>query len=409
MSPRKRTVAIVLVLLLSLAAATGSGAGHPARALQGASAEQAGTTIPYAGRLNDKAGQPVPDGAYDLLFALYGTATGGDRIWSETQRGVVVANGQFLTTLGSVAPIPATALGGRNGWLAVSVRGPGEAGFTALSPRQLVSAAAPAATTAGAACPHDHLGEWWTGDPGTGNNGLRIESTRTDSSGITGVAHTGTNSTGVFGWTTEGTGVWGSSGSGTGVNGTGAIGVHGKGNYGVYGETDSGYAGVFAGDVSVLGTLSKFAGSFKIDHPLDPANKYLYHSFVESPDMKNIYDGVVTLDTNGKAIVELPDWFAALNGDFRYQLTCVGGFAPVYIAEEIADNRFTIAGGIPGLKVSWQVTGIRQDPYAEQHRIPVEEDKPLEERGTYLYPEGYGQPATMRPNILPRPLEEAQP
>jgi hypothetical protein len=177
----------------------------------------------------------------------------------------------------------------------------------------------------------------------------------------------------------------------------------------VYGESDTGVAGVFAGDVNVLGTVTKFAGSFKIDHPLDPANKYLYHSFVESPDMKNIYDGVVTLDVNGEAVVELPDWFGALNRDFRYQLTCVGGFAPVYIAEEIEDNQFTIAGGTPGLKVSWQVTGIRQDPYAEQHRIPVEEDKPLEVRGTYLYPEGYGLPATMKPNLLPQPLGEAQP
>jgi hypothetical protein len=193
------------------------------------------------------------------------------------------------------------------------------------------------------------------------------------------------------------------------VFGTGSgIGVHGAGEWGVYGETDTGYAGVFAGDVSVLGTLSKWAGAFKIDHPLDPANRYLYHSFVESPDMKNIYDGVVTLDAQGEAVVKLPEWFGALNRDFRYQLTCIGGFAPVYIAEEIADNQFKIAGGKLGLKVSWQVTGIRQDPYAEQHRIPVEEDKSPEERGTYIYPEGYGLPATMRPNVLPQPLEEAQ-
>ena len=53
---------------------------------------------------------------------------------------------------------------------------------------------------------------------------------------------------------------------------------------------------VTAGNVDVIGTLSKGGGSFKIDHPLDPANKYLYHSFVESPDMKNMYDGNVTTD-----------------------------------------------------------------------------------------------------------------
>ena len=153
----------------------------------------------------------------------------------------------------------------------------------------------------------------------------------------------------------------------------------------------SGQAAYLDGDVQIVGTLSKSAGSFKIDHPLDPANKWLYHSFVESPDMKNIYDGVVTLDANGEAWVQLPNWFEALNKNFRYQLTPIGAAMPnLYIAQEIQNNRFKIAGGVPGMKVSWQVTGIRHDPYAEAHRIPVEEWKRPEERGYYLHPELYG-------------------
>jgi hypothetical protein len=147
------------------------------------------------------------------------------------------------------------------------------------------------------------------------------------------------------------------------------------------------------GNLNVTGSLSKGSGSFKIDHPLEPETKYLYHSFVESPDMKNVYDGVVALDARGEAVVELPEYFEALNSDFRYQLTCVGGFAPVYVVEEIRGNRFKIGGGRPGLKVSWQVTGIRQDAYANAHRIRVEEEKSPEERGTYLHPEAFGQPA----------------
>src|SRR5439155_22785461 len=101
----------------------------------------------------------------------------------------------------------------------------------------------------------------------------------------------------------------------------------------------------------------------EIDHPLDPTNKYLNHSAVESSDMKDIYDGVAVLDAKGEAVVEMPNWFEALNKDFRYQLTCIGSFAQVYIAEEIHNNRFKIAGGKPGMKVSWQVTGTRHDPY----------------------------------------------
>jgi len=158
-------------------------------------------------------------------------------------------------------------------------------------------------------------------------------------------------------------------------------------------DTEPGFStSTFGGDVSIDGSLTKGSGSFKIDHPLDPANKYLYHSFVESPDMMNIYNGNVVLDNNGEAETELPEWFEALNKDFRYQLTCIGGFAPVYIAQEIRHNRFKIAGGKSGLKVSWQVTGIRRDPYAEKHRIPVEQEKPDFERGYYLHPDVYAQP-----------------
>jgi len=143
----------------------------------------------------------------------------------------------------------------------------------------------------------------------------------------------------------------------------------------------------FAGDLHVTGTVSKLAGSFKIDHPLDPENKYLSHSFVESPDMMNIYNGIVVLDKAGTATVKLPDYFEALNQDFRYQLTCIGRSAGVYVAEEIKSNSFSIAGGKPGLKVSWQVTGVRHDAYANKHRIVVEEEKPADQRGHLLNPE----------------------
>ena len=148
------------------------------------------------------------------------------------------------------------------------------------------------------------------------------------------------------------------------------------------------------GSVDVPGTLTKGAGSFRIDHPLDPENKYLAHSFVESPDMMNVYNGNVVLGEDGSAVVELPEWFESLNRDFRYQLTSIGQFAPVYIAEGIQENQFKIAGGAPGLEVSWQVTGVRQDPFAEANRIIVEEDKPAAERGSLLHPPAREQGAT---------------
>ena len=154
------------------------------------------------------------------------------------------------------------------------------------------------------------------------------------------------------------------------------------------------------GNAFFFGNVSKGGGSFKIDHPLDPANKYLYHSFVESPDMMNIYNGNVTLDGNGEAIVELPGWFEALNKDFRYQLTSIGVYAPLFVADEVVGNRFKIAGGKPNQRVSWQVTGIRKDAYAEMHRIPIEESKPAADRGRYLHPEAFGLPKEMGVSML---------
>ncbi len=194
----------------------------------------------------------------------------------------------------------------------------------------------------------------------------------------------------------------GISSDGIGVFGKGFTGVWGESlrianSNAIYGDNDGsntvGHAGVFNGRVAVIGTLTKSGGSFKIDHPLDPANKYLSHSFVESPDMMNIYNGNITTDKKGEAIVTMPEYFVVLNRDFRYQLTVIGQFAQAIVAEEIRNNSFVIRTDKPNVKVSWQVTGIRQDVYANENRIPVEEDKPADERGLYLYPKGFNQPA----------------
>jgi hypothetical protein len=112
--------------------------------------------------------------------------------------------------------------------------------------------------------------------------------------------------------------------------------------------------------------------------------------------MMNVYNGNVTTNAKGEATIELPDYFQALNRDFRYQLTILGDeFAQARISSEIESNHFTIKTDKPNIKVSWQVTGIRQDPYANAHRIPVEEEKPAEDQGTYMHPEEWGQPESL--------------
>lgn len=138
-------------------------------------------------------------------------------------------------------------------------------------------------------------------------------------------------------------------------------------------------------EVYIAGQLSKPGGSFKIDHPLDPDNKYLYHSFVESPDMMNVYNGNITTDASGNALVEMPDYFSALNKDFRYQLTVIGTFAQAIISQELDGNNFQIKTDQPNVKVSWQVTGVRNDDYAKARRIKVEVEKEESMKGKRLF------------------------
>jgi hypothetical protein len=218
----------------------------------------------------------------------------------------------------------------------------------------------------------------------------------------------------------NGQGVWGESFGSTGSSGFGADGVdglsHSGGGSGVFafndttgdalaaGNQSGGFAGFFLGDVAVDGNLSKAGGSFKIDDPIDPANKYLYHSFVESPDMMNIYNGNVTTDAQGSAVVQLPAWFETLNRDFRYQLTVIGQFSQAIVAGKVANHQFTIKTDKPSVEVSWQVTGIRQDAWANAHRIPVEVSKPDRDRGLYLHPELFGAPAEKSIGLAHHPM-----
>ncbi|MBI4917958.1 MAG: hypothetical protein HY825_19125 [Acidobacteria bacterium] len=256
-----------------------------------------------------------------------------------------------------------------------------------------------------------------------GNGGSQGVWGQSPSVGVRGMSPTGV---GVVGASSADIGVLGASTSGDGVHGdsTNSYGVHGAsaGGDGVFGEASaSGKSGVFAvndnpagyaaymrGNAAVTGTLTKGGGAFRIDHPLDPENKVLQHSFVESPDMMNIYNGNVVTDALGEAIVELPAYFEALNRDFRYQLTVIGEFAQATVASKVADGRFVIRTDKPGVEVSWQVTGIRKDPWAEANRIVVEQDKPDAERGLYLHPAALGRPlerdveAVRHPELLGR-------
>ena len=191
-----------------------------------------------------------------------------------------------------------------------------------------------------------------------------------------------------------GAGIRASGGFGFGAGKAGGPGVYAFSGDGFSGAA-SGPAGIFFGEVEVQGNFNVTGGgtkNFKIDHPLDPENKYLYHAAIESSEVLNIYSGNITTNENGEATVTLPDWFEAVNRDFRYQLTVVGTFAQAIVADEVKNNTFKIKTNASGVKVSWQVTGIRSDAAIRKRPFKVEEAKLQSERGYYLAPEAYDQP-----------------
>jgi hypothetical protein len=199
-------------------------------------------------------------------------------------------------------------------------------------------------------------------------------------------------------------GVQGEVVGGTGSNYAVSGYAHGSGiNYGIWGTAVAGstnWAGYFDGNVNVTGSIVKSASTLAIDHPADPDNEFLQQAEVVSDNLSAVYSGNVTLGGDGSAVVQLPDYLESFCGDFRYQLTCVGGYAPVYVSSEISGNQFVIAGGKDRLKVSWQITGIRKDKYAQANPLEVEKEKTASEQGKYLHPElyGFGDDRSLSPN-----------
>jgi hypothetical protein len=264
-----------------------------------------------------------------------------------------------------------------------------------------------------------------TGPNGPGVFGWHFKSSGTAPGVLGETDSTSASATGVKGIVSPGTtgslsaGVEGAN-NGTNFGGFGVFGHHAGQGIGVYGEAPVGFAlsgystfnwaAYLQGSVNVVGTLFKSSGAFRIDNPLDPAHSYLQHSFVESPDMKNIYDGNVTTNGKGFATVKLPAYFQAVNRDFRYQLTIVGSsFAQAIVSKEIQNNRFTIRTNKPNIKVSWQVTGIRKDAWANAHRIQTVVPKTGSADNKYVHPELYGKPLSKSVVVLPGMRPGTQP
>jgi len=262
---------LLLVAALGNSSFAGTAAAERAEASSGNF-----TTIPYAGQLTDAEGRAVADGAYALRFTLFDDPLAGSALWSETQEGVEVRDGALAVLLGSANPIPADVTEAAQVWLSVGVRGPAEAEFTEMAPRLQVAtdAEVAAAGSAAATCPHDHMGETWTGV-----GALTVRNTKAAAAaGLVGVhvptgnyAELGAYLEGLHAVGFKGPGIYAQSADNDGVSGetstAGKSGVYGnnKGSgYGVFGRgnTGPGVKGYSTDGNGTVGESAKSAGVF---------------------------------------------------------------------------------------------------------------------------------------------------
>ncbi len=332
--------------------------------------------VRFQGSIEDQNGKAI-SGIAGVTFALYQEEQGGGALWMETQNVQADATGRYSVSLGANKPLPVELFSsGEARWLGVQVAGQKEQNRILLLSVPYALKAADAETVGGLPPSAFVLAA-----PPSGGNGGAASALSSSAGILLPATIVGTGTTNFLPLWTNATTLGSSALFQTGT-GLPLIEADGVGSALVLDTS---------GNLAIASNMSKAGGSFKIDHPLNPSGKYLYHSFVESPDMMNIYNGTAILDAKGKAAVTLPDWFEALNRDFRYQLTALGAPGPnLYISKKVVGNRFEIAGGQPNAEVSWQVTGVRHDAWAEAHRIPVEVQKTGEEAGKYLHPDLFG-------------------
>lgn len=269
---------------------------------------------------------------------------------------------------------------------------------------------------------------WATSSGDQTNMGVYGRSNSTNGIGVYGIAQasSGPGKAGVYGFSPlSGAGVYGAGHYGVRAYGTGtapsllaegvvsstiairAIVDHVDG-YGIYSEarSDGFNFGVYGRSLSLNGygvySQGRFAvngtKSFQIDHPLDPEHKFLNHYCTESSEPINAYSGVVRTDAGGYAWVQLPDYVEVINKDYRYQLTVLDdadaqGFVLAKVSKKLHDGRFQIRTSAPGVEVSWEIKGTRNDRFVQEYDAPVEVEKPKQWQGRYLMPQLYGQPA----------------
>lgn len=375
-------------------------ASNAGRAVAGIAGSTSGTT--YGGFFSSLSNQGrgvygQATAASGTTYGVYGKATSanGYGVYSEGRMhatGVISGNGSGLTNvnaaqLGGFAssaylrsiPVPLNLSGGSSE-VVLFVENT-NAGFSSTQGVYAIANSSSSSGVLGISNGSSGRGVFGVANGGGTSFGgdFQAYGSDTDTSGVRGLAYS------VSGITY---GVWGQSQSSTGY---GTIGIANSSTgvtYGLYGRTTSpaGFAVFAQGNSSATGTKA-----FRIDHPFDPENKYLLHYSSESPTPQNFYVGNVMTDANGRAWVELPDYFSEINKNFKYQLTVISeDFVQAVVSKKAEGNRFQIRTSAPNTEVSWRVDADRNDLYVRNRPPKDVIAKEGPEKGTYQHPEFYG-------------------
>lgn len=322
-------------------------------------------TFTYHGYLEDN--DAPANGSYSMVFRLYNSSSGGSSQGQQSFGSVTVTDGIFSVDLN----FSSSVWDASNVYVEVTVDG------NVMSPRQRVTAV-PYAIQAGSihwddvtnkpniggggsdGTDHNHVGQVWSGSQ-AGGAILELSNTSTASrSSALYISDAGDDGIRIHIPNGE-SAVWVENTGENGVQvdeaGHSGVYVRNANHYGIWVvNEDNGMrdAARFDGDVIITGSICTSVNGDGTGGNCQAAGSVIEGQALLNPSQA----GNITLDENGEATITLPADFTAAYSDFSYQLTPIGAFSPVFIAEEIQGNAFKISGGSEGVKVSWQVVGL---------------------------------------------------
>lgn len=138
----KRAVSIILLAIFICLGVFALKGGRQLLAEVGDVSSGAPALISYQGYLADSGGSPLGNGNYAMSFAVYTAASGGTKVWEESQPSVAVGGGYFSVLLGSGScttgcPLGASTFSGTTRYLQTSVT---TTSGTTTFPRQQLAA-----------------------------------------------------------------------------------------------------------------------------------------------------------------------------------------------------------------------------------------------------------------------------